>query len=464
MLEEVSDRGNTVFEIAFASKDITVSQLDGARGRASQLANMYGFEYPSYVGQHPLGSRGGATETYISGELEFDREIGIELESAETEPLVKCSWIKFEKNMGKVEALLQMGVTSHPKTKWEFSVRLLDAQSKEIQTVWEKFENSGVIRGVAFTSMEQLSFPLEKALLADAKRFEVRIRERLAPPKPTKPKAISSSRVSRRDDGDGGRVELSYDDGVSGGIESIGVSGHAVIFEKPDDGLVLRAVRIYGSRYGEDEPPEEDFHVWVCDEDYNVIVDIPFSYSRFRKGEPKWVTLRVKPLEVPSTFVICTGFNPEQSKGVYVHYDDSSSGNSLIGLPGQEMRVFNRGEWMIHAIMRPGEGGDDEQSPLGKWKSVDFVKEIEDFKPGQKSWRDELHLKDVKFFKGGRTSKKWTWKDGILWHKDNRTEAKYIIKEMDGGIYMFIEWISGDVTIHGQKPSYYVMKKEEKKR
>ena len=92
--------------------------------------------------------------------------------------------------------------------------------------------------------------------------------------------------------------------------------------------------------------------IWLCDEDYNVIKDFPFAYSRFKKGNPRWVTLRVKPIEVPSTFVICAGFNPEQTKGVYVHYDDSGSGNSFTGLPGKEMPVFNDGEWMIRAVVQ----------------------------------------------------------------------------------------------------------------
>ena len=98
-----------------------------------------------------------------------------------------------------------------------------------------------------------------------------------------------------------------------------------------------------------------------------------------------------------------------------------------------------------------------DQNPTGKWQSVDFVQEIEDFEPGEKSWSGELYLKDVEFKKGGRTSGPWTWKEGSLWHPGDRTKARYVIKEAAGVKYLFMEWISGDVTIRGQKPWYYVM-------
>jgi beta-lactamase regulating signal transducer with metallopeptidase domain len=59
LLEKIPNRGNTVFEIAVSTKDIPLSQYDAARGRASKLVKQFGFEYLSYVGQHPLGSKAG---------------------------------------------------------------------------------------------------------------------------------------------------------------------------------------------------------------------------------------------------------------------------------------------------------------------------------------------------------------------------------------------------------------------
>jgi hypothetical protein len=99
------------------------------------------------------------------------------------------------------------------------------------------------------------------------------------------------------------------------------------------------------------------------------------------------------------------------------------------------------------------------QNPVGRWRSVDFVREMEEFEPGVKSWPGDLYLKDLEFMKDGRTSGPCTWKKGSLWHPGDRTKAKYVIKEIDGVKYLFMEWISGDVTKRGRKPWYYVLKR-----
>lgn len=59
LLAKVSDREYTVFEIAVASKNLTIAQYDEAFRRASKLREEYGFEYLSYVGEHPLGTKAG---------------------------------------------------------------------------------------------------------------------------------------------------------------------------------------------------------------------------------------------------------------------------------------------------------------------------------------------------------------------------------------------------------------------
>ena len=101
----------------------------------------------------------------------------------------------------------------------------------------------------------------------------------------------------------------------------------------------------------------------------------------------------------------------------------------------------------------------ENQNPIGTWQTVDFVQQIDNFRPGQKSWRGEHFIKKLTFFKDGRTSGVWTWEKGYLRHPANRVKSKYLVKEMGGSRYMFMEWISGDVTRGGQKPWYYVLKK-----
>jgi RNA polymerase sigma-70 factor (ECF subfamily) len=189
-------------------------------------------------------------------------------------------------------------------------------------------------------------------------------------------------------------TEIAYDDGKSAGRESIAGSGHSVRFENPGDGCFLKAVRIYGSRYGTDQPPQEDFHIYICDENFKAIADFAFPYSRFQKGDrngdPKgWVSLNIDraqtPAELPSKFFICADFKPERTKGVYVHHDAANSGNSYVALPGQELKPFDRGDWMIRAVV--------EQSTQNPAKQ-DSIKPL---KLGPAPWADgevmELRLK-----------------------------------------------------------------------
>ncbi len=151
-------------------------------------------------------------------------------------------------------------------------------------------------------------------------------------------------------------VELANDDGQSAGQRSMAGTGHAVMFTAPGSNWSLTGVRIYGSRYGTDTPPNEDFHVWLCDTDFREIADFPFPYSTFTKGDPQDAILDVEPTLVPRRFVICVGFNPTRTKGVLVHYDGQGSGKSYMALPGRTASHFDTGDWLIRAIVeeRPG--------------------------------------------------------------------------------------------------------------
>ncbi|MBN1124636.1 MAG: tetratricopeptide repeat protein, partial [Sedimentisphaerales bacterium] len=182
--------------------------------------------------------------------------------------------------------------------------------------------------------------PIPDKLTSRAKRVNEEIQAYLR-------QAARNSQVMQ----DGTVQVLAVDDGKSAGKRSINGGGHAVLLESPADGCVLRGVRIYGSRYGSPQPPSENFYIWLCDEKFNILQTYPFSYSSFTRTDPRWVTLRVSPTTLPGTFVLCAGFNPERTKGVYVHFDGEGSGKSFTGLPGQEFRPFAEGDWMIRAIV-----------------------------------------------------------------------------------------------------------------
>jgi len=97
---------------------------------------------------------------------------------------------------------------------------------------------------------------------------------------------------------------------------------------------------------------------------------------------------------------------------------------------------------------------------IGAWKSVDFVKTKEDFKPGQRRWKGELWLNHLVFEEGGDISRSLlTWTKGLVLNGQEKTASAYEIKEMKGTTYMFFEWKSGDYTIRHRRPHYYVLKK-----
>jgi len=97
---------------------------------------------------------------------------------------------------------------------------------------------------------------------------------------------------------------------------------------------------------------------------------------------------------------------------------------------------------------------------VGQWTSVDFVRTPEEFRPGEQQWKDGLYLKGLSFYGDGKTSGPWVWTKGRIQHPGDKSEGAYSIRQLDGATYLFMEWISGDVTIREQKPRYYVLKKE----
>ncbi len=101
---------------------------------------------------------------------------------------------------------------------------------------------------------------------------------------------------------------------------------------------------------------------------------------------------------------------------------------------------------------------------LGEWESVDFVADMAAFNPEQPSWKGRLYLKGLTFLANGKTLQPWwTWTKGVLIHHGDKTASHYEIREINGVAYLFLEWKSGDVTIAGMKPHYYVLRPKTSK-
>jgi hypothetical protein len=142
--------------------------------------------------------------------------------------------------------------------------------------------------------------------------------------------------------------ELSHDNGKMSSKSSIAGGGHAVKFKVDGDSFYVTSVSLHGSRYGEARPPKENFKVWICDAQFKPIATFSFPYSSYARGEPAWKSFRIRATRVPREFIVCFGFNPHQTKGVYASYDGQASEDSMTGVPGSgPPRPFTKGNWMI---------------------------------------------------------------------------------------------------------------------
>ena len=101
---------------------------------------------------------------------------------------------------------------------------------------------------------------------------------------------------------------------------------------------------------------------------------------------------------------------------------------------------------------------EDDPACLGKWSTVDFVEQINDFKPGKPSWKGDLAFKGLDFLPGGKTSKDYRWTRGLLLQDHDHTASRYEIHDLNGSRYLIMEWKSGDYIFGGRRPWYYVLK------
>lgn len=104
---------------------------------------------------------------------------------------------------------------------------------------------------------------------------------------------------------------------------------------------------------------------------------------------------------------------------------------------------------------------ENDAQLVGKWITLDFIQHPDTFVPGQKQWHGELFLKEMSFHDNGKTDGPWEWTKGDIYHPGDDSHAKYLIRQIGGDDYLFFAWMSGDVLIHGQSPSYYVLKREK---
>ncbi len=67
LLQKVPDRAHTVLEVAIPSDEVTLQHKNNAVGRAGRLSRQFGFQHLSFIGVHPLGSKGSESHRVPEG-------------------------------------------------------------------------------------------------------------------------------------------------------------------------------------------------------------------------------------------------------------------------------------------------------------------------------------------------------------------------------------------------------------
>jgi len=114
----------------------------------------------------------------------------------------------------------------------------------------------------------------------------------------------------------------------------------------------------------------------------------------------------------------------------------------------------------------------NDTNVIGFWKSVDFVKNQEDFKADLKKFNNKLFVKEIAFAPNGKiiftfndnstsSNNMATWTKNVVINKAENTASEYLIKNINKKDYLFMEWKSGDYVFGGKICGYYVFEKNE---
>lgn len=151
-------------------------------------------------------------------------------------------------------------------------------------------------------------------------------------------------------------VQLRYDDGTMEGQRALAGSGHGIFFRTLEGKWQIVAVEFCGCRYGDKKPPEEDFSIFICDEQFEVIREFKAPYRLFpKRDEWKWVKVEIEPTLVPPFFWVVLVFNSTARNGIYVGCDANvPMPHSASALPDFHIEEGpGKMDWMVRIYLKP---------------------------------------------------------------------------------------------------------------
>ena len=119
----------------------------------------------------------------------------------------------------------------------------------------------------------------------------------------------------------------------------------------------------------------------------------------------------------------------------------------------------------------------EDKKVLGTWVAVDYVRQKDDFIPGERQYTENLYCQAMIFRPEGIVAgiyqkafddkpfaqsllEKWT--EGYVVNSRDRIKSHYWIENLQDETYLFFEWKNGDYTYrHVEKPYLYVFKREQ---
>jgi hypothetical protein len=169
---------------------------------------------------------------------------------------------------------------------------------------------------------------------------------------------ITRVEVEMKTQSDGPKAVLGYVGAASKDMQSFGYSGHAVAFQRPAEKKSICGVKLFAARYGSPQPPDEDFHIYLLDENQKVLEQVAVPYSKIERGDLRWYTFEFPAVEVPEKFLVALWFNAEAQKGVHLGVDKTvKETHSYIGLPDKGFQKVDQVyDWMVRAVISSESG------------------------------------------------------------------------------------------------------------
>lgn len=153
----------------------------------------------------------------------------------------------------------------------------------------------------------------------------------------------------------------------------------------------------------------------------------------------------------------------------YKEQDYPESGNTIK----IELKKIDSKKYMLEEIVIKDDINKpfiDDPEVIGTWRSCGLCRKKDDFTLNAGEQSCELFFKSITFEPDGHCSsvyekktisgdEKQTWTKGYVLRKWNNTSCAYEIRRIADREYLFIEWKSGDYTLAGLNPVYYVMER-----